>query len=202
MLCRGKINDFWDNLFTLFRLKHPHPKTTLMRKIFLASTLLCAIACQQPAPKTEVVEVKTTVSTATDSTRGTADWAGPDVDLLKKLLTSVEKADWDGLKNCFSDSARIYVNATSIDSASMSLMDAINKEKADRANWENVSYLSPILEVVTTPAGEKYGHLWATFSAKNKKSGKKVEVPMFASYLIKDGKLQWESVIYDTGKFQ
>ena len=173
-----------------------------MRKIFLACSLLCAIACQQPAPKTEVVEVQTTVTTATDSTRGTAYFAGPDVDLLQKLVTTVEKADWDGAKSCFSDTARVFVNVTSIDTASMSVMDALNHEKADRVNWENVSYGTPILEVVTTPAGEKYGHLWATFSATNKKSGKKVEVPIFASYLIKEGKLQWESLIYDTGKFQ
>ena len=172
-----------------------------MRKIFFACALLCAIACQQPAPKTEVVEVQTTVTTA-DSTQGTAYFAGPDVDLLQKLLTTVEKADWEGAKSCFSDSARVFVNATSIDSTSMSITEALNQEKADRANWENVSYGTPILEVVATPTGEKYGHLWATFSATNKKSGKKVEVPLFASYLIKDGKLQWESLIYDTGKFQ
>jgi hypothetical protein len=124
------------------------------------------------------------------------------VDLLKKLVTSVEKADWDGAKSCFSDTARVYVNATSIDSASKAVSDALDQEKADRANWENVSYGTPILEVVTTPDGVKYGHIWATFSAKNKKSGKKVEVPIFASYLIKDGKLQWQSGIYDTRKFQ
>jgi hypothetical protein len=174
-----------------------------MKKIIFAGALLFLFACGQQTPKTEVVSDVTDSTSAKPST-GTAAYDGPDVELMKKLLSSVEKADWEAARSCFSDSAVIMYNVWAPDTTQkgIPLADVLANEKADRVNWENVSYGDPIYEVVTVPSGEKYGHLWARYTAKNKKTGKAVDVPLFASYLIKDGKLQWEWAIYDSKRLE
>lgn len=174
-----------------------------MRKIIFAGALLCAFACNQDSPKYEVVS-DLPDSTSKISSKGTLESEGPDIELMKKLLSSVEKADWDAARSCFSDSAVIFYNQWAPDTTQKGIPvgDVLAHEKADRVNWENISYGEPIFEVVTVPTGEKYGHFWARYTAKNKKSGKVVDVPVFASYLIKDGKLQWEWAIYDSKKLE
>jgi hypothetical protein len=174
-----------------------------MRKIIFAGVLLCAFACNQESPKTEVVS-EPTDSTTAKSSKGTLESEGPEIDLMKKLLSSVEKADWDAARACFSDSAVIFYNQWAPDTAQKGIPvgDVLANEKADRVNWENISYGDPIYEVVTVPTGEKYGHIWARYTAKNKKTGKAVDVPLFVSYQIKDGKLLWEWAIYDSKKLE
>ncbi len=174
-----------------------------MKKTFFAAMLLSAFACNTQAPKTETVPAEAS-PIAVDSTKGTLDLAGAEVDLMKKLISSVEKEDWEAARACFSDSAVIFYNQWPLDTTQKGtpVSEVLAFEKADRVNWENVSYGEPIFEVVTTAAGEKYGHIWARYTAKSKKSGKKVDCPLFASYLIQNGKLQWESAIYDTKKLE
>jgi hypothetical protein len=174
-----------------------------MKKILIAVVILQAIACNQDSSKSEPISVEGFQITV-DSTKGSLDLAGPDVDLMKKLLSSVEKADWEAARACFADSAVIFYNQWPLDTTQKGapVSEVLAFEKADRVNWENVSYGEPIVEVVTTASGEKYGHIWARYTAKNKKTGKSVDVPLFASYLISDDKLQWESAIYDTKKLE
>jgi len=62
----------------------------------------------------------------------------------------------------------------------------------------NVTMGNSIIEVVTMPDGNKYGHVWVELSWKSKKgvAGKSV---LFDSYGInKDGKISYEWPIYDT----
>ena len=62
----------------------------------------------------------------------------------------------------------------------------------------NVTMGNSIIEVVTMPDGNKYGHVWVELSWKSKKGevGKSV---LFDSYGInKDGKISYEWPIYDT----
>lgn len=174
-----------------------------MKKIIFAGALICLFACSQQAPKTEELSVVVDSASATSS-QGSLETEGPDIDLMKKLISSVEKADWETAGSCFSASAVIFYNQWAPDTTQKGIpvADVLANEKADRVNWENVSYGEPIYEVVTVATGEKYGHLWARYTAKNKKSGKTVDVPLFASYLIKDSKLQWEWAIYDSKKLE
>ena len=174
-----------------------------MKKIIFAGVLLCAFACNQESSKTEAVS-ELIDSSAAKSSKGTLESEGAEIDLMKKLLSSVEKADWEAARSCFSDSAVIFYNQWAPDTTQKGIPvgDVLANEKADRVNWENISYGEPIYEVVTAPTGEKYGHFWARYTGKNKKTGKAVDVPLFASYLIKDGKLQWEWAIYDSKKLE
>jgi hypothetical protein len=174
-----------------------------MKRTFIAVLILSAFACNTQAPKTEPATTKEFV-TVVDSTKGVIDFAGPDVDLVKKLLSSVEKADWNAARACFSDSAVIYYNQWAPDTTQKGtpVSEVLAFEQKDRVNWENISYGEPIIEVITTANGDKYAHFWARYSAKSKKTGKTVDCPVFASYLVKDGKLQWEWAIYDSKKLE
>ncbi len=173
-----------------------------MKKALIALMLFSAFACNTETPKTEAVA--SAEPSVTDSTKGVLELAGPEIDLMKKLLSSVEKADWEAVRSCFSDGAMIFYNQWLPDTTQKGIpvSDVLEFEKSDRVNWENVSYGEPIFEVVTTASGDKYGHFWVRYTARNKKTGKTVDVPLFASYLIRDGKLQWEWAIYDTKKLE
>lgn len=173
-----------------------------MKKALVAFMLFSVFACNTEAPKTEITA--TAEPAVFDSTKGVLDQAGPEIELMKKLLSSVEKADWEAARSCFSVGAMIFYNQWMPDTTQkgISASDVLDFEKSDRVNWENVSYGEPIFEVVTTASGDKYGHIWARYTARNRKTGKTIDVPMFASYLIRDGKLQWEWAIYDSKKLE
>jgi hypothetical protein len=62
----------------------------------------------------------------------------------------------------------------------------------------NVTMGNSIIEVVTMPDGNKYGHVWVELSWKSKK-GVAGKVVVFNSFGInKDGKITYEWPIYDT----
>lgn len=174
-----------------------------MKKIFIGLILCSVFACNAEAPKTETGSTTETAAVV-DSTKGSLDSQGPDIDLMKKLVSSAEKADWEAVSACFADSAVVWYNQWPLDTTQKGKLvtDALEFEKKDRVNWEGVSYGEPIYEVITTGGGDKYGHIWARYTAKNKKTGKNVDCPLFLSYLIKDGKLQWEWAIYDSKKLE
>jgi hypothetical protein len=79
-----------------------------MKKTLIALMLFSAFACNTEAPKTETVV--SDEPAVVDSTKGVLDLAGPEVDLMKKLLSSVERAEWDAARSCFADSAMIFYN--------------------------------------------------------------------------------------------
>ncbi len=166
--------------------------------LLFAATML---ACNSQAPKTDPVVPEATVATAS---KAGAEFEGANVDLLKKLVTSIEKGDWDAAQSCFADSAMVWYNAWSLDTTQKGMLvsAALANEKAERANWSGVSYGDPIYEVVITPDGQKFGHIWARYTAKHAKTGKSVDVPLFVSFLITDGKLDMGWEFYDSKKFE
>ncbi len=174
-----------------------------MKKLMLALCLAFLLfACNQEAPKTEAVAAPPTV---VDSTKGTVDFAGPDIDLMKKLISSIEKADFAAARSCYADSAVIWYNLWPGDTTQKGItveQDMANGQKMMETTWDNLSFGQPIYEVVTTASGDKYGHLWARITGKNKKTGKAFDVPLFASFLIKDGKLQWEWNLHDSKRLE
>jgi hypothetical protein len=174
-----------------------------MKKLMLALCMAVLLfACNQEAPKTETIASTPTV---VDSTKGTVDFAGPDIELMKKLISAIEKADFATALSCYTDSAMVWYNIWPGDTTQKGITVqqdmAIAKEMME-TTWGNLSFGEPIYEVVTTASGEKYGHLWARVTGTNKKTRKPFDVPMFASFLIKDGKLQWEWNLHDSKRLE
>jgi hypothetical protein len=66
--------------------------------------------------------------------------------------------------------------------------------------WDGMSINEPIYEAVTDSTGYTYGHVWAKLSTKKKKSGEPVDITVFGSYGIKNGKVDYEWVIFDRSK--
>lgn len=154
--------------------------------------MILAFGCKQgtPIPEKAPAPSKTAFTTT-----------GPDVDLLKKLMESFASGDWATYRSCFSDTAVTYYNNWPLDkgAAAVPVDSVVANHKAGRAElWDGMSINQPIYEVVTDSSGNKYGHVWAKLSTKKrKKAGEPVDVTVFGSYLLKDGKIQYEWVIFD-----
>jgi hypothetical protein len=167
-----------------------------MKKIFLAVlTATTLFACSTPA------ENKEGASVAAAASQGTVTKTGPEVELMKKAITAFANADWATMASCFSDSAVSYHNN---DTVAMKMSDRIELFKKQRETIDgSVDIGTPNFEVVTLEnadpqyKGIKWGHVWVTFKSKQKGGALKSSLT-FGSLAIKDGKIIWEQVIYDT----
>jgi hypothetical protein len=163
-----------------------------MKKIILLFvTATTMFAC---AP----TEVKTDSAAAT----GTVTTTGPDVDLIKKSITAWADGDWATYASTYADTAKSVHNgwpSATDTTVGVKMPIMIENFKKQRELMDgNVTMGNSIIEVVTMPDGNKYGHVWVELSWKNKKGevGKSV---LFDSYGInKDGKISYEWPIYDT----
>jgi len=164
-----------------------------MKKIvllFLTATTL--FACKTSEVKTETAA----------SASGSVTTTGPDVDLIKKSITAWADGDWATYASTYADTAKAVHNGwpSATDTTvgvKMSIMIENFKKQRELMDG-NITMGNSIIEVVTMPDGNKYGHLWVELSWKNKKGvvGKSV---LFDSYGInKDGKISYEWPIYDT----
>ena len=168
-------------------------KNLKMKKIvllFVTATTL--FACVQ-------TEIKTDSAAAA---AGTVTTSGPDVDLIKKSITAWADGDWTAYASTYADTARSVHNGwpsatdTTVGVKIPALIEGFKKQR--ELTDGNVTMGNSIIEVVTMPDGNKYGHVWVELSWKSKKGevGKSV---LFDSYGInKDGKISYEWPIYDT----
>ena len=160
-------------------------KKTILVAMF-ATTLF---ACSTPSEKT-----------ATDATASSCVKEGPEVDLMKKVVTSYSAGDWATLATCFSDTAKSWHNN---DTVAMNMTDRIEMFKQQRTTTGDVVDAgTPNYEVVTVPTtdsqyeGIKWGHAWINFKSTSK-TGETSKSLTFVSFGIKDGKILYEQVIYD-----
>ena len=162
----------------------------MKKTILLAFIAASLFACKQTETK-----VETTASTSSCVKEG------PEVDLMKKAVTAYANGDWATMASCFSDTALSIHNN---DTAAMKMADRIELFKKQRENIEGaVDAGTPNFEVVTVDTkdpryeGIKWGHAWVRFKFKPKGQASKSSL-IFATLAMKDGKIIWEQVIYDT----
>jgi hypothetical protein len=163
-------------------------KKTILVAMF-ATTLF---ACSTPSEKT--------ATTATDATASSCVKEGPEVELMKKVVTAYSAGDWATLGTYFSDTAKSWHNN---DTVAMNMSDRIEMFKQQRATTGDVVDAgTPNYEVVTVPTtdsqyeGIKWGHAWINFKSTSK-TGETSKSLTFVSFGIKDGKILYEQVIYD-----
>ena len=164
-----------------------------MKKTILVAMLATTIfACSTPGEKT--------ATTATDATASSCVKEGPEVDLMKKVVTAYSAGDWATMATCFSDTAKSWHNN---DTVAMNMTDRIEMFKQQRATTGDVVDAgTPNYEVVTVPTtdsqyeGIKWGHAWINFKSTSK-TGETSKSLTFVSFGIKDGKILYEQVIYD-----
>jgi hypothetical protein len=162
-----------------------------MKKLLLSFLVSASLfACTNQTEKTEIA------ANASSCVK-----EGPEVDLMKNAITAYSKGDWATLATFFSDSALSYHNA---DTVGMKMSDRIELFKQQReALGGTVDPGTPNLEVATIDTKDerykdyKWGHAWIRFT-RTSKTGEKKSTLTFASFAIKNGKIDWEEVIYDT----
>ena len=162
-----------------------------MKKTILAVILgVTLFACKSSTDKSETVAC--TSSCVKE---------GPEVDLMKNAITAYSNGDWTTLASYFSDSALSYHNG---DTVGMKMSDRIELFKQQRETLGGtVDPGTPNLEVATVDTKDerykdyKWGHAWVKFT-RTSKTGEKKSTMTFASFAIKNGKIDWEQVIYDT----
>lgn len=162
-----------------------------MKKLFICFFVSASLfACTNNS-------VKTTPAVSTSS----CVKEGPEIDLMKKAITAYSSGDWATFATCFSDSAKSYHNA---DTVGMKMSERIELFKKQRETiGGTVDPGKPNLEVVTIPTNNekykdyKWGHAWVRFT-RTSNTGEKKSTLTFASFAIKNGKIDWEQVIYDT----
>jgi len=167
-------------------------KTLTIVSCFLIYLLFACSQLPKPASAPE--------STEQTASKAGAAFSGPDVDLLKKAYKAYEQGDWATLRAVYSDSAATINNAMATDEnvPSTPIDSVIAAHKLARETiYEGMSINNPIYEVVTTEDGSKYGHVWSKLTTKLRKTGETINVTVFGSYGIKDGKLTFEWVIYN-----
>ena len=165
-----------------------------MKKTFLVAFLAVTLfACKNTSDKTVTTNATASTSSCVKE--------GPEVDLMKKALTAYSTGDWATMASCFSDTALSYHNA---DSVGMKMSDRIELFKKQRESIDgNIDTGNPNFEVVTVASTDdkykdyKWGHVWVKFTTKSK-AGVTKKTATFASFAIKNGKIDWEQVIYDT----
>ena len=164
-----------------------------MKKTFLVAFLAVTLfACKNTSEKTETTEETASTSSCVKE--------GPEVDLLKKVITAYSNGDWATMASCYSDSATSWHNN---DTVGMKISDRIEMLKKQRATEGFVvDPGTPNLEVVTVATkdkkyeGYKWGHAWINFKSTSK-TGETSKSLTFVSFGIKDGKILYEQVIYD-----
>ena len=164
-----------------------------MKKTILVAMIATTIfACSTPGEKTATTETASTASSCVKE--------GPEVDLMKKVVTAYSAGDWATMATCFSDTAKSWHNN---DTVAMNMTDRIEMFKQQRATTGDVVDAgTPNYEVVTVPTtdsqyeGIKWGHAWINFKSTSK-TGETSKSLTFVSFGIKDGKILYEQVIYD-----
>ena len=163
-----------------------------MKKVLLIAVLATSLfACNAPAEK----------AAPAAGAGSSCVKEGPEVDLMKKAITAYASGDWATMASCFSDTAVSYHNN---DTVAMKMSDRIETFKKQREGIDGVVDAgTPNFEVVTVETtdeqykGIKWGHAWVRFKFTTKEGVKKSSLT-FASLAIKEGKIIWEQVIYDT----
>ena len=164
-----------------------------MKKTILVAMLATTIfACSTPAEKPATEAAACTSSCVKE---------GPEVDLINNVIKAYSAGDWTTLATYFADTAKSYHNN---DTVAMKMTDRIELFKKLRENIDGpVDPGTPNVEVATVETkgdqykGYKWGHAWINFKSKQK-GGKLKSSLTFVSFAIKDGKILWEQVIYDT----
>ena len=164
-----------------------------MKKTILVAIIATTLfACSTPAEK-PATEAAASASSCVKE--------GPEVDLINNAIKAYSAGDWATLSTYFADTAKSWHNN---DTVAMKMTDRIELFKKMRENIDGtVDSGTPNVEVVTVPTTDerykdiKWGHAWVTFKSKQKGGALKSSLT-FASFAIKDGKIIWEQVVYDT----
>lgn len=126
-------------------------------------------------------------------TAGTYSERGEHVELMKRLLQHYADAEWYAYGSAYADSALIFVNSTS----PMTLEDRLASHRAQRALFDDVSIVDPLIGEVHNADGELWVLVWGSWIGRVKDTAWQVSVPVHIAARFSGGRVDQEWVYMD-----
>jgi hypothetical protein len=118
-----------------------------------------------------------------------------EIESSKKLLSYFATYNYDGIKEIYSDSVKIYDN--SVKAASLSDMIAMIKDNEQMSEYMKIKD-SADYEMVITKDNETWVNCWYAIVGKFKGLDKEFVIPCHSTFQFKDGKIVEEYSYYNT----
>ena len=118
-----------------------------------------------------------------------------EIESSKKLISYFANNNYDGIKEIYSDSVKIYDNSVK----ALTLSDMINmmKENAEMSEYMKIKD-SAEYEMVLTKENETWVNCWYTVIGKFKGLDKEMVIPCHSTFQFIDGKIVKEHSYYNT----
>ena len=148
-----------------------------MKKLFLLIVILfLTIACQKKVQQ-----------------RYFAD--SNEIQTLKSGIVAYESGDWNGWKNHFSDTAKIFVNSIK----PVSVNERMGELKAMSAAMSSYGFIhdKEYIEMVLDKDQETWVYYWATHENTFASSNKALTIPVHLAVRFVEGKIVEEHVYFD-----
>ena len=121
----------------------------------------------------------------------------PEIDIAKKVIDSYLKQDWDILRSCYSDTARIHKNAAWTSGPGITIDEEIEETKKFVATLISYSYEFTTWNMVVTNKGVKWVNMWGKWVGKVSEDSDDIEIAVHIAFLFIDNKIVYESGIWD-----
>ena len=118
--------------------------------------------------------------------------------LIRNIVESYAKGDFERLRSYFSDDAKVVHNQWGPDAEGITIQELIETHKKHHATLAKpIEILNSIYEVVTLPNGGKHAHGWINMR-NTTKSGEVTDTNVFVAFGIgNDGKATYEWALFD-----
>jgi hypothetical protein len=122
--------------------------------------------------------------------------SSPEIDLVRKGNAAYLAGDWETFRSCYGDTARIWDNSWD-PTKGITPDQYIESMKASLANLSSYSIGDDaIYEMVVTDNGQHWVRNWFEWKGVTK-TGMEVTAPVNVSFLVENGKVQWQVDIYN-----
>ena len=123
--------------------------------------------------------------------------SSPEIDLVKKANDAYFKGDWETLKSCYSDTAKIWINTDFSNDKPIMVDQMIDSFKKNLENYSEYKvgdfYVN---EMIINDNGGKWVHTWLVWKGRTK-DGKDVVFPVNISNMVQDNKIVLAGLIYN-----
>lgn len=152
-----------------------------MKKIFLIGlAAILFIACEQKAERYST--------------------SGPEVDLVKALLTDYEKGDWDSWTEKYADTAKVYYNQWD---DSVTVAQSMEGHKSTIALLSSYGFGEDVIyEKIISDGGNTWINFWGRWEGTLQENNKVVVLPVHLSVRVLNGKIVQENGFWDNSIMQ
>ena len=136
--------------------------------IFLTAIVL--ISCQTPCEQTYFQQ-------------------SPEIDLGKKVVDAYLNGNWDVYPNFYADTAKIWRNKSWVTDEGMTAQQLIADLQEGIEPVSEYSMDSQIWDMIITPEGDRWVHLWGVWHGTVEATGKTYDIPVHVSMNIINNKI-------------